>query len=195
MAIDLRSIDKRKALFLTAAVVAGLIAAVLVNTYVEKTVKEQALVGAASGRQAVETLRQRIDTLEQESRVIVDQQRKLAMSQQRQQSAPGRQQASAQPPLSKKTPPGYRAITATVDKLYAVGGMVTPGDYVDIIVHLDVPMGQGTPDKKTTVTLFQNTLILAVGESLHEGVKKDIRDGDTVPVTFALNPQEAELLT
>ena len=69
--------------------------------------------------------------------------------------------------LAMSTPIGKRAITVSVDSISAVGGMIRPGDYVDVVAMVTVPVT--TPEGKqasqaAVVPLFQNTLVLAVGQ-------------------------------
>jgi len=101
--------------------------------------------------------------------------------------------------LSMKTPSGKRAITIPMDKISAVGGMISPGDYVDVIGNFPVPqmVGGKKEVQLVTVTLFQNVLVLAVGTQIHQ-----ITDGkggrasrDAPIITLALSPQEAELIS
>lgn len=117
--------------------------------------------------------------------------------------------------LSLKVPAGKRAITIPIDTLSAAGGMVRPGDYVDIIGNFPVPAQQADGKmgaQLATVTLFQNVLVLAVsGEFASPGGIGPSRSGkgETVApsappapassqavqtITFALPPKEAELL-
>jgi pilus assembly protein CpaB len=103
--------------------------------------------------------------------------------------------------LAMSTPIGKRAITIAMDSISAVGGMIRPGDYVDVVSMVTVPVT--TPEGKqaaqaAVVPLFQNTLVLAVGQetaavaqSEGRGKKEDKR-GDSI--TLALSPQEANLL-
>lgn len=87
--------------------------------------------------------------------------------------------------LATKTPAGKRAITISIDSISAVGGMVSAGDYVDVIGDFPIPQQvQGkTVTQLITVTLFQNILVLDVGGGKATNV-----------VTLALNPQEAAFL-
>jgi len=88
--------------------------------------------------------------------------------------------------LAMRTPVGKRAITISLDALSAAGGMVTRGDYVDIIG--DFPISQQFQGKlvtqQVTVTLFQNVLVLDVGPA-----------GGMSTITLALTPQEAAFLS
>ena len=69
--------------------------------------------------------------------------------------------------LSEVTPVGKRAITISVDNISALAGMIKAGNYVDVIAML--PDAIMTPDGKqvvqtTAISLFQNVLVLAVGQ-------------------------------
>jgi pilus assembly protein CpaB len=110
--------------------------------------------------------------------------------------------------LAMITPPGKRAITIQIDPLMAVGGMVKPGDYVDVLANFPVPqeIGGRQSTQLVTVTLFQNVLILAVGNQLREIAQASNRVSraaaeQTAPtqpaqtITLALSPQEAELIS
>lgn len=102
--------------------------------------------------------------------------------------------------LASKVPRGKRAITVPVDNISSVGGMIRPGDHVDVIGMVPVPAM--TPDGKQTqqinnVPLFQDVLILAVGQEFTSvpvaGEKKSEKTLSPV-ITLALNPQEASLI-
>ncbi len=102
--------------------------------------------------------------------------------------------------LSSLTPKGKRAVTIAVDEITGVGGFVRPGDIVDILWTVKVP--QANPQKEeqaTTLTLFQDVPVLAVGGDLlgrkgrqPTGGEKDKEKGYTV--TLALSPQETSFL-
>jgi pilus assembly protein CpaB len=108
--------------------------------------------------------------------------------------------------LAEVTPMGKRAITILVDNISALAGMIKAGDYVDIIAMMPVPVQ--TPDGKQaaqllSIPLFQNVLILAVGQETSTIVKptsryrreEEKKDTTTAPlITLALDPQEANLI-
>ncbi len=106
--------------------------------------------------------------------------------------------------LAGNTPTGKRAISISVDSIASVSGMVRPGDYVDVIATLQVPT-QG-PDGQITgqvavVPLFQNVLVLAVGQNTgftstteSRYAEKDASSGGGL-ITLALGPQETNLMT
>lgn len=96
--------------------------------------------------------------------------------------------------LAGKTPPGKRAITIDLENVSAVGGMVHPGDHVDILgVFANPPV---------TLTLFQDILILAVGQEMvaaGEGARQKALPGVSPrakdSITLALSPQEAQIIS
>lgn len=106
--------------------------------------------------------------------------------------------------LAMATPVGKRAITISVDNVASLVGMIKPGDYVDVIAMLAVPVQ--TPEGKTAaqvmaIPLFQNALILAVGQEIgtlitpESRYKKEEKKEISSLITLALTPAEANLIT
>ncbi|MFA6358269.1 MAG: Flp pilus assembly protein CpaB [Candidatus Omnitrophota bacterium] len=109
--------------------------------------------------------------------------------------------------LSGVTPSGKRAISILVDNIASLSGMIKPGDYVDVLATLQIPV-QGQDGQVTSqvavVPLFQNILVLAVGSdtgsvSTSSGrryvEKESSSGGGNSLITLALGPQEANLIT
>ncbi|MFH1397212.1 MAG: Flp pilus assembly protein CpaB [Candidatus Omnitrophota bacterium] len=109
--------------------------------------------------------------------------------------------------LAEGTPVGKRAITVSVDNIASLAGMIKPGNYVDIIALVPVPVQ--TPDGKqvsqaAVVPLFQNILVLAVGQDTAGETRstpggryssEEERKISVSPfITLAINPQEVNLL-
>jgi pilus assembly protein CpaB len=101
--------------------------------------------------------------------------------------------------LSSIIPPGKRAVSVSVDNIASVGGMIRPGDYVDVVGTVAMPSGT-TIEAKTEVgmtilPLFQDILVLAVGQELetYPAQSKETPSG-TMIVTLALSPQEANVI-
>jgi pilus assembly protein CpaB len=85
-----------------------------------------------------------------------------------------------------------------MDELSAVGGMIRPGDYIDIIGNFPFPqvVGGKVETRIATVMLFQNVLVLAVGAQIEqESLDKGAARSGISTVTLALTPKEAELIT
>lgn len=105
--------------------------------------------------------------------------------------------------LAGATPVGKRAITISVDNIAALAGMIKPGDYVDVIARVDVPVEtpEGKPATQAAIMpLFQNVLVLAVGQEIGAKVeeairyKKEEKKEVSGLITLALSPQEANLI-
>jgi len=107
--------------------------------------------------------------------------------------------------LSEVTPVGKRAITISVDNISALAGMIKAGNYVDIIAML--PDAIMTTDGKqvvqtTAISLFQNVLVLAVGQetgTAPQARSRYAKEGgekqESSPlITIALDPKEANLI-
>jgi pilus assembly protein CpaB len=105
--------------------------------------------------------------------------------------------------LAGLTPMGKRAITIPVDNISSLAGMIKPGDYVDVIAMVPVPV-QGPQGEQmnqlAVLPLFQNILVLAVGQDTGiTPVQGDSRyatkeAGISGLITLALGPQEANLV-
>ena len=102
--------------------------------------------------------------------------------------------------LAAKTPDGKRAVTLGLDPLSAVGGFVRPGDHVDLLWTVALPVAQGAPPQPLTITLFQDVLVLAVGGEMVDGggrrqrASSDKEEPKVAVLTLALTPQEAGLV-
>ena len=108
--------------------------------------------------------------------------------------------------LAEVTPVGRRAITISVDSIAAVAGMVKPGDFVDVIVLISIPVqlpdGKQMTDSRV-IPLFQNVEVLAVGQSTVGAAGKANRYVQEQPaeanpqsplITLSLTPREAGIL-
>ncbi|MDD5653594.1 MAG: Flp pilus assembly protein CpaB [Candidatus Omnitrophica bacterium] len=95
--------------------------------------------------------------------------------------------------LSSRIPPGKRAVTIPVDDISAVGGMIQPGDAVDVMGLVSIPGPEGKQGENiTTLPLFQNIQVLAVGNELNPGRPSEKPRSN---ITLALAPQEANIIT
>ena len=105
--------------------------------------------------------------------------------------------------LAAKTPIGKRAMTISVDNISLLLGMIKPGDYVDVIALVPVPVQtqEGKQASQAAVMpLFQNVLVLAVGQETgavsaqDSRYKKEEKKEISPLITVALSPQEASLI-
>lgn len=213
--------NKRQIILIAFAVIAGIVATLLASNYVttsidkqtqdlkdsyEQQQKQMAAEMQQRSEQQVAVLRQEIAQVRQEQQQAIKQAADAAASAQQaasqQAAAAAAQQALMATKvkrsgvlLTSKTPPGKRAVTVQIDSLNAVGGLLNPGDFVDVIAHLDIP--QDTSDKKKTITamVFQDLQVLAINTNLDDpGAYDDQQSALSLKITFAVDPQEAGLL-
>ncbi|MDD5119824.1 MAG: Flp pilus assembly protein CpaB [Candidatus Omnitrophica bacterium] len=107
--------------------------------------------------------------------------------------------------LAGVTPSGKRAITIIADSIASLSGMVRPGDYVDVLAIIQVP-AQNQDGKlinqTAVVPLFQNVLVLAVGQNTGALAGVSGRYSEPSPssnnennlITLALGPNESNLI-
>jgi Flp pilus assembly protein CpaB len=199
--------NKTQIVIIIVAVAAGVIASALVGGYVSSRVNEETTKLAvqyekvqnekkkqydeqmASMAQKIGAVEQNAQKAAQETAQMVAQQ--LASKQAANTPPPPKKKSS----LAKQTPPGKRAITVMIDSLQAIGGLVNPGDYVDVIAHLSVPTGKKGAKESVTAMVFQDLQILAINTNLDEvGAYEFQQKENKLRITFAVDPREAGLL-
>jgi pilus assembly protein CpaB len=114
--------------------------------------------------------------------------------------------------LSYVVPPGKRAIAISASDVQNAGGLLLPGDYVDVVVLYDVEFaGRNGGERQTAAsfvahTMMQNVQILAISTNIVDlvpeatpsatGQQARNTEGKATPgaatVTLALSPQDAE---
>lgn len=209
--------ERKQLILLVVAIAAGIIATVLTSSYISTTINEQTqllkedyeakqreVIGTMQrqNEQRMSALNDEIKRLRQEQAETVNKQiAELKTTLQKQQAA---QQAAvvvkkAKPSLALKTPAGKRAVTVRIDSLAAVGGLLNPGDSVDVIAQLNIPTGDADDKnkRKMTAMVFQGLEVLAVNTNLEEtGMYYDEQQSaQAVKVTVAVDPEEAGLLS
>lgn len=210
MPIDFNKLDKPKIIVLALALASAVAATVLMNIHITRSIQEGA------GAQQLQYFDQKIRDLEQANNELSQRHAAYASRMEQELSNLSREQAQVvqQQPVEEKptfkpqslavnTPSGKRALTVNVETLSAVGGLLNPGDFVDVLVHLSLPVpGQSDPDApeakttKTTVTLFQDVQILAIGANVSQPADFDGQQkSSNLIITFAVDPQQAELMT
>ena len=201
--------DKKQLFILIAAVATGLIAAVLVSNFVQSSITTETNRIATQFqkkqqekddmyKQEMQALNQKVAEVEKRAQQAVQKAAKEAASAQQAKPAPDGKKEKKFVSLALRTPAGKRAVTLKMDSLGAVGGLVNPGDYVDIISHLDVPARDPkAKNKKDSVTamIFQNIQILAINTNIDQPGTYDEQQKDGgLKVTVAVTPEEASLL-
>ncbi|MCO4768705.1 MAG: Flp pilus assembly protein CpaB [Deltaproteobacteria bacterium] len=94
--------------------------------------------------------------------------------------------------LSQRIPASLRGLALRVDNVSTFGGLLKPGDRVDIVVTWS------TPDHVVeTRTLLQNVAVAAVGGTMADGAQRagsPPRGSRAGTVTVVVNAKEAEML-
>ena len=200
--------NKNQLLVLLLAVGVGLLAAYLVSVYVTQSINEQT---DKIARKFQKEQQQRDDVYKQEIGAL---NQKMAQVEQNMQKSAQNAGAAAVAEVSGKErkavslalrmPAGKRALTLMIDSLGAVGGLLNPGDYVDIIAQLNLPdmessMGRKKDKEKreaVTAMIFQNLQILAINTNIDQPGGYDQQQNDrSLKITFAVSPEEASLLS
>jgi len=91
---------------------------------------------------------------------------------------------------------GTRAVTIRVDAVRGVGGMIQPGDFVDVFAVLP---DQQNPERSWVVVPFQNLQVVAVGGRLRIATAAEFQQGMMRPeaagavgtITLMVDPQTA----
>jgi len=92
---------------------------------------------------------------------------------------------------------GERALTLKIDEASGIAGLLQPGDHVDILGSFSDPTRTsevgGKGGTRTTITLLQNVVVLAVGKSVSARSGRDRERGGGM-LTVLVTPEEAMLL-
>jgi Flp pilus assembly protein CpaB len=203
--------NKKQVAIIAIAIGLGVVTVFMVGQHIQNSINQQTKILAdeftRQNKEAVETIRQQVG---QELANIKAQQQQLAAQQDQLRTqvvsgtlttTPGgtAQARTDVAPFSYRMPAGKRALTINIDSLSAVGGLITPGDFVDIIAQLTVPQGSGKQDEEVTSMVFQNLEVLAVGASFNPSGDPIVYDSQqkarSLYVTLAVGPEEAGLLT
>lgn len=119
-------------------------------------------------------------------------------------------------PLTYIVPQGMRAVGVNTKQVISAGGLVLPGDYVDIILVAEVKTDLPPPLDRSHIsqTILQNIEVLAVEQTLEEVVPEETTgdgatdgevservalvrsdpDPEAITVTLAVTPEQAEIL-
>jgi Flp pilus assembly protein CpaB len=199
--------NKKQIATILLAVGLGLVATFLTGQYVQNNIAQQTKALATEYKQQTAALQKEVEINKKQVEALLQKQEMLAKQIQSQPKVAAPAGAKGQPPVSPEAfsvvmPPGKRALTIQVDTLSAVGGLISPGDFVDVIASLRVPEeinAEKAKTKEVITVLFQNLQVLAVGSlfkpaggaELYESRQKS----KSVNVTLAVSPEEAALLT
>lgn len=200
--------NKKQIATLLLAIGLGLGVTFLFGKVIENNVTQQTKILAKEYTQQTASLKKELELAQRELGALNQKHEALVRQVQSQPKMIVTEGGKVQQPLDQNAfslvmPPGKRALTIQVDTLAAVGGLITPGDFVDVIATLRMPekaKAEGKGKAKDVITvLFQDLQVLAVGalfkpvggSELYENRQKS----KSVNVTLAVSPEEAGLLT
>ncbi len=216
--------NKKQILIIILAIGAGIVATVMTAGYVQGRIEtERAIMSQQldkkqqeftalqqQDQQKVDALIQEVASMKQQQEQIKQEAVAAAQSAATAVAAAGSAKSKGpevarKPSLALRTPPGKRAVTVMIDSLAAVGGLLDPGDFVDVIAQLDVPEKIVTTkgadkDKEpkkdpVTVMIFQRLQILAINTNLDDkGIYDTQQTAGSLKITLAVEPQEAGLM-
>lgn len=186
--------NKKQLVIILFAVGLGLVAAVATGQYISTTMAEEnKRIVKEIKEKEVKPLVQELTTMQQKIQALEN--RPIAVA-----GAPGG--GAVETPgvpkstLSLMTPAGKRAYTVRIDPLSAVGGMINPGDFVDVLAHMNMPDPTTSKTEKVTSIVFQYVKVLAVGTNLQAtGGYEQQQAAGALNITLALSPEEAGLMS
>jgi len=88
-------------------------------------------------------------------------------------------------------PKGYRVITVKVDPESGLGGMILPGDRVDVAVSLRADHGRGIPEP-TTKTFLQDIKVMAVNDQFEIDPSTNEKSISAKTVSLQVTPKQAQ---
>jgi len=200
--------NKKQIAIILLAVGLGLVASVLTAQFVDTKIAEQRQALSEEIKQKnVAPLVRQLQEMQEKMVSMEEEQKRLAAIRVAQPAAGGAGAAAgpgaavvsdaiSKSTLSLMTPSGRRAFTVMIDSLSAVGGMISPGDFVDIIADVRMPDPSEGGTKEVSSIVFQNIQILAVDTNLKASGQYDQQSkARSLKLTFALTPEEAGLMS
>lgn len=95
------------------------------------------------------------------------------------------------PTFSGLLPDGMRALTVVVDQINTISGMLQPQDRIDIFMTISQ-----SGDKKITMPLLQNVLVLATGKTVRTNTQENaqLSDRQFNTITLLVKPDKAKMI-
>ncbi len=199
--------NKKQVLIILAACLLGLIAAIGTANIIQSKINNQTKKLKDEYDKKSSGLINEMQLVKKEMQAMTTKQNAIIKQQQALQERP--QVTAVQKPeaekineviFSLKTPPGKRAMTILIDSLSAVGGLINPGDFVDVIGELEAKeQAEGDKPTKITSVIMQNVQVLAIGTNFqpvgNSLVYQAQQRTKALNVTLALSPEETGLIT
>ncbi len=197
--------NKKQIIMIVVAVLVGIVASALVGSVVSSQITEEthkiSYKYEKDMKKRDQEHREELAVIQQQMRDVESRAQRAAADAARAvaaQSVPVPQVeavAHKKPSLALRTPSGKRAITVLMDSLSAVGGLINPGDFVDVIAHLNMTRKMNKDKETVTAMIFQNIQILAINTNIDDAGSYDSQMSErSLKITFAVDPQEAGLL-
>ena len=94
--------------------------------------------------------------------------------------------------LSAIMKPGTRAVTVQLQQTAGLGGLVLPGDHVDVVLTANVPSGvQNEPEHKAAETVLEDIRVLAIDQKMSDMSNETVMARSA---TLEVTPKQAEIL-
>lgn len=90
--------------------------------------------------------------------------------------------------LAYNIPKDRRAVSVAIDNISGVAGYIKTGDYVDVIATMDIADAGSKENSRTySILTLQEIKVLAVGENIELGDKKNAGTGKTITLAVTIN--------
>lgn len=94
--------------------------------------------------------------------------------------------------LSAIMAPGTRAVTVQLQQTTGLGGLVLPGDHVDVVLTANVPSGvQNEPEHKASETVLEDIRVIAIDQKMSDMSNETVMARSA---TLEVTPKQAEIL-
>ena len=94
--------------------------------------------------------------------------------------------------LSAIMAPGTRAVTVQLQQNAGLGGLVLPGDHVDVVLTAVIPgSGSGDPEHRASETVLEDIRVLAIDQKMSDMSNETIMARSA---TLEVTPKQAEIL-
>ncbi len=91
--------------------------------------------------------------------------------------------------LSYAVPKGKRAVSVAINDVSGVAGYIEPGDRVDVVATVDIPVEGQSQSRTYTMLNLQNIQVLAIGENLK--LVDDKKNSTNKTITLAVGADES----
>jgi pilus assembly protein CpaB len=94
--------------------------------------------------------------------------------------------------LSAIMGPGTRAVTVQLQQNAGLGGLVLPGDHVDVVLTAVIPgSGSGDPEHRASETVLEDIRVLAIDQKMSDMSNETIMARSA---TLEVTPKQAEII-